>query len=97
MVLCFGPKSHLSIIILPQKVLPRQFKAVEQYAEAARKVAAAFPGKKVFLADAFNDFISQGDWGTRLMADDGLHLSKAGNDQAWYTMYNAINEKMQLT
>lgn len=81
-----------------QSVLPRNFKTTAQYADAARKVAAAFPGGgKVFLADAFESFTQQADWATRLMAPDGLHLSRAGNDHVWNMMYNAINDKMQLT
>lgn len=79
-----------------ETVPPRQFKSVEKYAEAARKAAAAFPSK-VYLADAFQQFVSVGDWGNRLMAQDGLHLSRAGNDHVWNIMYNAINDKMQLT
>jgi hypothetical protein len=51
----------------------------------------------VYLADAFQQFVSVGDWGNRLMAQDGLHLSRAGNDHVWNIMYNAINDKMQLT
>lgn len=53
--------------------------------------------QQVFLADPFQSFTSQGDWGTRLMSSDGLHLSKAGNDEVWNIFYNTINEKMQLT
>lgn len=52
---------------------------------------------QVYLADAFQQFVSVGDWGSRFMAQDGLHLSKAGNDHVWNIMYNAINDKMQLT
>lgn len=80
-----------------QRIAPRNLKATATYAEAARAVAASFPGKNVHLADAFQTFVSQGDWGTRLMAPDGLHLSRQGNNEAWYIMYNAINDKMQMT
>lgn len=55
------------------------------------------PPPQVFLADPFQSFTSQGDWGSRLMSPDGLHLSKAGNDEVWNIFYNAINDKMQLT
>lgn len=80
-----------------ERIAPRNLKATATYAEAARAVAASFPGQKVHLADAFQTFVSQGDWGTRLMAPDGLHLSRQGNNEAWYLMYNAINDKMQMT
>ena len=58
---------------------------------------AVYVWPQVFLADPFQSFTSQGDWGTRLMSTDGLHLSKAGNDEVWNIFYNAINDKMQLT
>jgi hypothetical protein len=52
---------------------------------------------QVTLADAFQSFVGQGDWGTKLMAQDGLHLSKAGNDHVWNSvLYNAVND-LQLT
>jgi hypothetical protein len=52
---------------------------------------------QVTLADAFQSFVGQSDWGTRLMHTDGLHLSKAGNDHVWNSvLYNAVND-LQLT
>lgn len=81
-----------------QTTAPRSFKMTEQYAAAARRVASNLAStNKVFLADAFQSFVQQGDWGTRLMAADGLHLSRAGNDHVWNVMYNAIHDKMGLT
>lgn len=80
-----------------QKILPRNFKTTQQYAEAARQVAAASPSGKVALLDLWQAFINSGsDWGTRLMWGDGLHLSKAGNDMVYDQLWNVLNSK-QLT
>jgi hypothetical protein len=77
--------------VLPD--LPRGFFALC----CNQSCACLYVWPQVFLADPFQSFTSQGDWGTRLMSTDGLHLSKAGNDEVWNIFYNAINDKMQLT
>jgi lysophospholipase L1-like esterase len=71
--------------------LPRLFNTTAQYAAAAREAAAQ---SAVLLLDIWRLFVQQPNWKQQLLASDGLHLSKQGQQQVYQALLKVIEQQI---
>jgi lysophospholipase L1-like esterase len=71
--------------------VPRLFNTTAQYAAAVREAAAQ---SAALLLDIWQLFVQQPDWKQQLLASDGLHLSKQGQQQVYQALMKLIEQQM---
>ncbi|WIA38793.1 hypothetical protein OEZ86_002080 [Tetradesmus obliquus] len=70
---------------------PRLFNTTAQYAAAVREAAAQ---TAALLLDVWQIFVQQQGWQQQLLASDGLHLSKQGQQQVYSALMQLIEKQL---
>ncbi|KAF6262335.1 SGNH hydrolase-type esterase domain-containing protein [Scenedesmus sp. NREL 46B-D3] len=70
---------------------PRLFNTTAQYAAAVRAAAAQ---TAVLLLDVWQLFLKQPSWKQQLLASDGLHLSKRGQQEVYQALMQLVEQQL---
>jgi lysophospholipase L1-like esterase len=70
---------------------PRLFNTTAQYAAAVRETAAQ---TAALLLDVWQLFVQQQGWQQQLLASDGLHLSKQGQQQVYQELMKLVEQQL---